>query len=91
MFDDFMHNALPDMHLHQPHQNAMLHAQGQAMQQAAQQASGDKIQTDPPIDPPQPTPFTELHNAATNIGLIIQATLEKVLRIQKAALTNTHN
>ena len=84
MFDDFIHNDLPDMHFHQPDQDAMLHAQNQAMQQAAQQASGDKIQTDPSIDPPQPAPFADLHNAAANIGLIIQTMLEKVLRIQKS-------
>ena len=33
MFDDFMQNDFLEMHLNQAHQDAMLHAQNQAMQQ----------------------------------------------------------
>ena len=80
MFDDFMHNDFPEMHLNQAQQDAMLYAQNQAMQQAAQQATGGRMQADPQNQPPQPIPFAGLRNAAVNIGLFIQTVLDGLLR-----------
>jgi len=79
MFDDFMHNDFPEMHLNQAHQDAMLHAQNQAMNQAAQQATGGRMQADPQNQPPQPIPFAGLRNTAMNIGLFIQTALNGLL------------
>jgi hypothetical protein len=60
MFDDFMHNDFPEMHLNQAHHDAMLHAQNQAMDQAAQQATGGRMQADQQNQPPHPIPFAGL-------------------------------
>ena len=81
MFDDFMHNDFPEMHLNQAQQDAMLHAQNQAMQQAAQQATGGRMQAGQQNQPPQPIPFAGLRNTAMNIGLFIQTALDGLLRI----------
>ena len=83
MFDDFMHNDFPEIHLNQTHQDAMLHAQNQAMNQAAQQATGGRMQTNQQNQPPQPIPFAGLRNTAMNIGLFIQAALDGLLRGQE--------
>ena len=81
MFDDFMHNDFPEMHLNQTHQDAMLHAQNQAMQQAAaQQATGGRMQAEQQNQPPQPIPFAGLRNTAMNIELFIQTALGGLLR-----------
>ena len=86
MFDDFMHDDFPEMHLNQTHQDAMLHAQNQAMQQAAaQQATGGMMQAEQQNQPPQPIPFAGLHNAAMNIGLFIQTALDGLLHGQAPA------
>ena len=85
MFDDFMHNDFPEMHIHQAHQDAMLHAQNRAMNQAAQQATGDRMQADQQNQPPQPIPFAGLRNTAMNIGLFIQTALDGLLRGQDPA------
>ena len=81
MFDDFIHNDFPEMHLNQAHQDAMLHAQNQAMQQTAQQATGGRMQTDQQNQPPQPISSAGLRNTAMNIGLFIQTALDGLLRI----------
>ena len=81
MFDDFMHNAFPDMHFQQPHQDAMLHAQGQAMNQAAraQQDIDCAISNGHP-QAPQPVPPAGVGNAAVNIGMLVQSMIEKLLK-----------
>ena len=78
MFDDFMHNDFPEMHIHQAHQDAMLHAQNQAMHQAVQQATG-MMQAEQQNQPPQPIPFAGLRNTAMNMGLSIQTALDGLL------------
>ena len=53
MFDDFMHNDFPEMHLNQAHQDAMLHAQNQTMQQVKRvQQGADHRQPEPQPRPP---------------------------------------
>jgi hypothetical protein len=83
MFDDFMQNDFPEMHLNQANQDAMLQAQHQAMQQTAQQATGDRMQADQQNQPQQPIPFAGLRNTAMSIGLFIQSVLDGLLRGQE--------
>ena len=73
MFDDFMHNDFPEMHLNQVHQDAMLHAQNQAMDQAV------RVQWDAeraiPSERTQ-VPKTEhlivgVSNASVNLSLLV--------------------
>jgi len=53
------------------------------MQQAAQQATGGRMQADQQNQPPQPIPFAGLRDAAMNIGLFIQTALDGLLRGQE--------
>ena len=70
MFDDFMHNDFPEMHLNQTHQDAMLHAQNQAMQQAAR-AQREAARGMPVLKPqtPEPVPSSSKEDGAMNLGL----------------------
>ena len=77
MFDDFMHNDFPEMHLNQAHQDAMLHAQNQAMNQAAQQGAFHRP-PEPQPRPPEPIPPAGTQNAAMNFRLLLQAVTKRL-------------
>jgi hypothetical protein len=87
MFDDFMQNDFSDLNLNQAHQDAMLHAQNQAMDQAmraqqARQMADDSVQAIQHhgvlAEAPQPVLATGLGEAAVNLALLFQTALEKV-------------
>jgi len=79
MFDDFMHNELPDMYFNQPHQDAMLHAQNQTMEQAAR-ALQDPDHTMPIGQSlaTEPVPLAGFGAVAMNLALLFEATIEKL-------------
>ena len=80
MFDDFMQNDFPEMHLNQIHQDAMLHAQNQAMQQAERvQQAADHRPPEPQPQTPEPLPSTVMKDAAMNWGLLLQHILAGLL------------
>ncbi len=86
MFDDFMHNDFPDMHFNQAQQDAMLHAQqlSHAADQHAQQAANDTVQVGQhSVGSDQPIQFTSIGNIAMNLGLLVQAVIEKLLGERK--------
>ncbi len=83
MFDDFMHNDLPDMHFHQPHQDAMLHAQGQAINQAVRAQQAADVGRPAQSQATGPAPHAPgQQNAAMNVGLFIQTVLEHLVRFR---------
>ncbi len=79
MFDDFMHNDFPEMHLNQAHQDAMLHAQNRAMNQAA------RAQQEAVDDLPkslhqayESMPIIRQGNTAMNLKLMLQLLLKQL-------------
>ena len=80
MFDDFMQNDFPEMHLNQIHQDAMLHAQNRATDQAmrAQQEAAHGM---PALKPqaPSPVPSTRAEDEAMNLGLLFQTAIAWLL------------
>ena len=86
MFDDFMHNDLPDMHLHQPHQDSVLHAQQlvHAANHQAQQAARDNVQVGQhSVSADQQMQLTSIGDAAINLILLVQIMIEKFLGERK--------
>ena len=80
MFDDFMHNNFPEMHIHQAHQDAMLHAQNQAMDQATG-TQREAAHGMPALKPqaPEPVPPAGPGNATINFGLLLETALLRIL------------
>ena len=79
MFDDFMHNDFPEMHIHQAHQDAMLHAQNRAMDQAmGTQGGATRDMPIPNPQAPEPVPPTGIVNAAMSLRMLIQVAVEKM-------------
>ena len=81
MFDDFMHNDFPEMHLNQAQQDAMLHAQNQAMNQAMR-AQREAARGTAVLKPQAPETISTLDtgNATTGLGMFVQVIVEKLLR-----------
>ena len=77
MFDDFMHNNFPEMHIHQAHQDAMLHAQNQAMQQAIR-TQNDSLHE--PAKLLQAPSLATVVNCTMNLGLIVQIMIERIFK-----------
>jgi len=79
MFDDFMHNDFTEMHINQAHQDAMLHAQNQAMNQAmGTQGGATRDMPIPNPQAPEPVPPTGIVNAAMSLRMLIQVAVEKM-------------
>ena len=73
MFDDFMHNDFPEMHLNQAQQDAMLHAQNQAMQQTVRaQQEAEHRPPEPQPRTPEPISPTGTQNAAMNLHFLLR-------------------
>ncbi len=80
----FHHHHHHAMHLNQMHQHAMQHAQNQAMDQALR--AQQEAERTKPIELPQaPEPMhpTGLEDIAMNLGLLVQAMIEKFLGERK--------
>ena len=80
MFDDFMQNDFSDLNLNQAQQDAMLHAQNQAMDEAtrALHEAGHRL-PEPQQQAPSLMPASGPGSAAARLGLRVQMLLKHLL------------
>jgi len=72
MFDDFIHNDFANMSLTQDQQDAMLHAQNQAMEQAARvQKDATLAQSDMHVQASESKSFADDNLKAMNLDLLV--------------------
>ena len=83
MFDDFMHNDFPEMHIHQAQQDAMLHAQNQAMDQVMRAQQG--MEQAEHVQYCKHAPPASIQNAIMNLRLFLPAIVEQVLFLKQLA------
>ena len=87
MFDDFMHNDFPDLNLNHAQQDAMLHAQNRAMEQAARaQVEAAANQTETQSQMTETMPLAGASDAATHSNLLLQVALKRLFQLGNGVL-----
>ena len=72
MFDDFIHNDFSDLNLNHAHQDAILHAQNQAMEQATRaQKDATLAQSDMHVYASESKSFADDSLEAMNLDLLV--------------------